>query len=127
MDTAAVVELTVPADPSYVSLIRTATAAVCAQADFTVDALDDLRLAVTEACALVLADALPESLMQVEWQVSGSDVSIDLQCPSATGAPAATNTFSWTVLSALVDTVGTTVTDGCLHIRLQAHGIETTV
>lgn len=122
-----VVELTVPARTSYVSLIRSATSAICAQADFTLDALDDLRLAVDEACALVMADAPPDADLTATWQVSGATVHIDISCPTSTGAPVATNTFSWTVLTALVAQVVTEVSQGALHIQLQAHGIESTV
>jgi serine/threonine-protein kinase RsbW len=122
-----VVELSVPARTSYVSLIRSATAAICAQADFTVDALDDLRLAVDEAAALVMSDAPPDSDISTRWQVTGPTVLIDISCPTTTGAPVAKNTFAWTVLTALVEDVACEVSDGQLHIRLQAHGIETTV
>jgi serine/threonine-protein kinase RsbW len=116
------VVLRIPADTSYVSLVRTATAAVSAQADFTVDALDDLRLAVDEACALAISDAVSD--ITVTFRVSGSRVAIDVCTASASGRPVATNTFAWTVLTALVDDVETDVTDGTLRIHLCAHGIE---
>lgn len=118
------VVLTVPADTSFVSLVRTAASAVCAQADFTVDALDDLRLAVDEACALSIAAAPTGTDLQVTFRVVGRTVEVDLSSPSATGTPVRTNTFAWTVLTALVDSVETQVTDGVLSIRLRAHGIE---
>lgn len=122
-----VIELSVPARTSYVSLVRSATSAVCAQADFPIDALDDLRLAVDEACALVIADAPVDAELTARWRVSGPAVEIDISCPTRTGAPVATNTFSWTVLTALVEQVASDVRDGALHIRMQAHGIESTV
>ncbi len=122
-----VVELSVPARTSYVSLIRSATSAICAQADFTLDALDDLRLAVDEACALVMVDAPDGALLNARWQVRGPAVHIDISCPTTSGAPVATNTFAWTVLTALVESVQTSVRDDGLHISLQAHGIESAV
>lgn len=122
-----VVELSVPAAASHVSLIRSATAAVCAQADFTLDGLDDVQLAVDEACALIVDDAPAGAQLVVTWRVSGHEVGIELTCPSASGRPVATNTFAWTVLTALVDRVDAQVLDGSLHIRLVAHGIESTV
>lgn len=121
------VELTVPAQTSYVSLIRSATTAICAQADFTLDALDDLKLAVDEACALAIAGADPQASLRATWHVDGPHVVIGISCPSPTRAPVATNTFAWTVLTALVEQVETEVTDGCLQITLHASGIETTV
>ena len=119
------VVLTVPAQTSFVSLVRTAASAVCAQADFTVDALDDLNLAVDEACALAIAAAPADTDLTVTLRVTGQTVEVELLSVSSTGTPIRTNTFAWTVLTALVDTVETRVSeDGLLSIRLRAHGIE---
>lgn len=117
------VVLTVPAAASFVSLVRTTTSAVCAQADFTVDTLDDVRLAVDEACALVIADAPAGSELTVGFTVAGNTVHIELSAPSTRRQPLQTTTFAWTVLTALVDRVETEVREGRLTIRLHAHGI----
>jgi serine/threonine-protein kinase RsbW len=122
-----VVELRVPALTSHVALVRTATAAICAGANFTVDALDDVQLAVDEACAVVIADAPPDANLDVTWRVRGEDVEIELRCATLTGRPLATNTFAWTVLTALVDRVETDVVEGVRRISLRGHGIGTTV
>lgn len=121
------VELSVPATSSHVSLIRSATTAICAQADFTLDGLDDVQLAVDEACALLIDQAPSDAVLKATWQVSGQQVRIDLTCPTRTGHPVATNTFAWTVLTALVDRVDSDVRDGSLHLALVAHGIESAV
>lgn len=119
------VVLSVPAQTSFVALVRTAASAVCAQADFTVDSLDDLKLAVDEACALAIAAAPAGADLRVTFRTRGTSVEVDLACPSATRSPVRTNTFAWTVLTALVDSVETDVTeDGLLSIRMVAHGIE---
>lgn len=118
------VALTVPAESSFVSLIRTATAAVSAQADFTLDALDDLQLAVDEACALVIADARVGADLTVRFRVADGRVQVDVAAASVSGQPVGTGTFAWTVLTALVDRVRTEVRDGVLHIELSAHGVE---
>jgi serine/threonine-protein kinase RsbW len=49
-----VVELDVPAHPAYVAVVRTAAAGLAARADLTLDRIEDLRIAVDEACALLL-------------------------------------------------------------------------
>lgn len=122
-----VVELNVPATTSHVSLIRSATAAICAQADFTIDRLEDVQLAVDEACALLIDEAPTDAHLTVKWQVNGQQVGIELICPSSKGRPVPKNTFAWTVLTALVDRVESDLRDDGLHISLLAHGIETTV
>jgi serine/threonine-protein kinase RsbW len=44
------VVLTVPADGAYLSVLRTATAGLAARLHFTLDEIEDLRIAVDEAC-----------------------------------------------------------------------------
>lgn len=116
--------LTVPAQSAYVTLARAATAAACAQADFPLDRLDDIRLAVDEACALVIADAPGDSDLQVVLTVEGNHITVVVSGPSRRKLPIATNTFAWTVLTALVDEVSTQVSDGSMSISLQASGVE---
>lgn len=118
------VVLTVPATSRYIALIRTATAAACAQAQFTVDRLDDLRLAIDEACALLVADAPPGAELRAEFRVSGNQLDVQLRAESTTGTTPSTNTFAWTVLAALVDDVTADCIDSQVRLRLRAHGIE---
>ena len=56
-DPPADVELRLPADSAYVSVLRTTSAGLAARLDFTLDDIEDLRMAVGEACALVLPSA----------------------------------------------------------------------
>ena len=56
-DVRADVELRLPADSAYVSVLRTTSAGLAARLDFTLDDIEDLRMAVGEASALVLPAA----------------------------------------------------------------------
>ena len=56
-DARADVELRLPADSAYVSVLRTTSAGLAARLDFTLDDIEDLRMAVGEASALVLPAA----------------------------------------------------------------------
>ena len=51
------VELRLPADSAYASVLRTTTAGLAARLDFTIDDIEDLRIAVGEANAMVLEHA----------------------------------------------------------------------
>ena len=53
------VELRLPAESAYVAVLRMTTAGLAARLDFTLDDIEDLRMAVGEACALVLEHADP--------------------------------------------------------------------
>ena len=68
--TRADVSLRVPADGAYVSVLRTMTAGLAARLDFTVDDIEDLRIAVGEACALVLPEADPSGDLEAEFRLA---------------------------------------------------------
>ena len=53
-----------PADGAYVSTLRLTAASLAARCDLTIDDIEDLRLAVDEACALLLPHAAPDSTLR---------------------------------------------------------------
>ena len=57
MDIDPAVTLRMPANSAFVVLIRAAVSAMCARLDFTIDRIEDVKLAVDEAAALLLGDA----------------------------------------------------------------------
>ena len=52
-----IVEVAAPADVAYVSTLRLTAASLAARCELTIDDIEDLRLAVDEACALLLSHA----------------------------------------------------------------------
>ena len=114
-----VVELTLPADGAYLSVLRTATAGLAARLDFTLDEIEDLRIAVDEACALLLPDALPDAHLSCVFSLTSESLSVTVTVPSRTGRVPRRNTFAWTVLSALAgDVDASTGRDGQVSVRL---------
>ena len=51
------IDVTIPAKAEYVSIARLAAAAMAARQAFTYDEIEDLKIAVSEACNLVIASA----------------------------------------------------------------------
>jgi serine/threonine-protein kinase RsbW len=64
------IELTIPAEPTSVRLARLVTSGVATSAGCDVEEIDDLRIAVDEVCAVVLASG-PTGPMRVRWTTSG--------------------------------------------------------
>lgn len=124
--TDASVNLRIPADPSYVALARAAVAAVCARLDFPLDRLDDLALAVDEACSLLIADAEPGAQVSIVLEpLQGNDLQIAVTAATARGRLPQPNSFSWMVLTALVDSVTADVGEGneiSFRMRAAAYG-----
>ena len=99
------VTVRMPADGAYLSVLRTATAGLAARLDFTLDDIEDLRIAVDEACAMLLSQAVPGSNLECSFALSPDDLTITVSVVSLSPRPPSADTFAWTVLSALAGSV----------------------
>jgi serine/threonine-protein kinase RsbW len=95
------VSLRVPADGAYVSVLRTMTAGLAARLDFTVDDIEDLRIAVGEACALVLPEATPGGDLEAEFRQTTGSLTVSIRVPTDSRAEPDYESFAWQVLSTL--------------------------
>ena len=99
------VTVRMPADGAYLSVLRTATAGLAARLDFTLDDIEDMRIAVDEACAMMLSQAVPGSSLECTFALSADDMTITVSVQSLSPRPPSADTFAWTVLSALAGSV----------------------
>ena len=100
------VDLDVPADPAYLAVVRTATAGLGARLDLTLDDIEDLRIAVDEACALLLAGSTyPDRILHAQFAMSEDELAVTIHGPARV-LPTETN-LAWSVLVALVGGVET--------------------
>jgi serine/threonine-protein kinase RsbW len=116
-----VVELRVPADPAYLAVVRTASAGLGARLNFTIDEIEDLRIAVDEACALLLANT-SHAGENLHAQFTIGARGLDVQVRGPAGALPDRTNFAWSVLEALVGRVETGATDAGCWIRLSLSG-----
>jgi serine/threonine-protein kinase RsbW len=99
--------LVVPAHPQYLATVRLTAAALAARCGLTVDEIEDLRLAVDEACNLLLARSdgkrLRDSSLSVQFELAAGLINVEVSVPGRRAidrrAP------SWLVLDALADSV----------------------
>jgi serine/threonine-protein kinase RsbW len=99
------VTVSVPADVSFVSTLRLTTASLAARCGLTVDDIEDLRLAVDEACSLLLPHASAGSTLDTRFVLSPGRLEVDAAVSSATAAELDRTGFAWTVLGALASSV----------------------
>jgi serine/threonine-protein kinase RsbW len=90
-----------------------------ARVDLPLDQLEDVRLAVDEAVSQLIADSPPEGEIRCSFRSRESGLDIRVSAPSTSGLVPPTGTFSWTVLTALVDSVTATIEDGVVTLGLQ--------
>ncbi len=99
------VELRVPADATFVAVLRSLTAGLAARCDLTLDEIEDLRLAVDEACALLLPLAGPDTSMTTRFALHPDHLDLSISVPAEPDAAPDRGGFGWTVLCALADEV----------------------
>jgi serine/threonine-protein kinase RsbW len=100
-----VVTIRLPAAGAYLSVLRTATAGLAARLDFTLDEIEDLRIAVDEACAMLLAQAVPGADLDCTFSLNGDSIRVGVSVLTLDGQQPSRDTFAWTVLSALAGEV----------------------
>lgn len=115
------VELRLPADSAYASVLRTTTAGLAARLDFTIDDIEDLRIAIGEANAMVLEHAEAGTDLVCSYSLTPGQMRVSVQV--ATAAPAAPDldSFAWQVLSTLASSADFAVTEGFFTVSMTMH------
>ena len=115
------VRLEIPAASGYLVLARTAVAALCARLDYPLDRLEDVKLAVDEACSLLLSDTDADGSLTVTLAPTDSgELIVTISSITRHGKTPKQSSFAWTVLTALVAGVSATVDDGRVSIELRS-------
>jgi serine/threonine-protein kinase RsbW len=112
------VELRVPADSAYLSVLRTTAAGLAARLDFTLDDIEDLRMAVGEASALVFPEADPGADATCEFFMRPGELTVAVGVPSARPPALDEDSFAWQVLTTLADKAEVTNTANRFVISL---------
>jgi serine/threonine-protein kinase RsbW len=112
------VEVRIPADVVYVSTLRLTAASLAARCNLTIDDIEDLRLAVDEACALLLPHASPGSTLDVRFELAEGRLAVETSVHTIEAAEPDRSGFAWTVLGALASSVNVRQETGRLTIAV---------
>ncbi|UDY24688.1 anti-sigma factor [Nocardioides sp. Kera G14] len=113
------VELRLPADGAYVAVLRTATAGLAARLDFTLEEIEDARMAVGEAAALALEAAAPGADLHTYFWLAPGQLTVEVCVGAEHPATPDEDSFAWTVLRTLAE-VSARTDDDRLAITLVA-------
>lgn len=101
----AAVELRLTAGSEYLSTVRAVAADLALQQDMTLDEVDDLRLAVDEACSMLVPLAVPGAELRCRFSLAEREIRVRCSVPSSAGELPPTDGFPWQVLVTLTDAV----------------------
>jgi serine/threonine-protein kinase RsbW len=106
-----------PAMPRYVAVIRLTAAAMTSRLGFTLDSVEDLKLAVDEAVSLAIESASPGSKVTVSFVVTDGALYVSARAPAAS-APNE-DSYAWGVLVALSDNARCRFEDGVAEVSFE--------
>jgi serine/threonine-protein kinase RsbW len=98
-------ELRVPTTPTQLPAVRAMAGDLAIRMDYDLDSVEDLRLAVDEACATLAAIALGDAPLTVVFETTRTGLHIDAWVPTADGTEVPRDGFGWAVLATLADNV----------------------
>jgi serine/threonine-protein kinase RsbW len=112
------VELRVPADRAYASVLRTTTAGLAARLDFPIDDIEDLRIAVGEACAMVLNEAEQGSDLLCSFFQQPGELTVRVSGTVDGAVEPDYDSFAWQVLTTLATSASAETTDTAFAVTL---------
>lgn len=99
------VYIEVGAWPAQVAPVRVVAADLAARADFDLDAVSDLRMAVDEACSTLATLAPPGARLRCRFEVDLDRITVTARITGPGAAMISRDTFGWRVLNTLTDKV----------------------
>jgi serine/threonine-protein kinase RsbW len=100
-------------------IIRSLAASIAMRADFDLDSIADLRLAVDEACSTLITQGAPGATLTCAFTVSAEEIRFVVTVPSTSDTKPSSDSFGWRVLTTLTDRTATWVDgpdDGDTHL-----------
>lgn len=123
----AVLAVSVPARGEFVHVLRAVTASVAARLRIPYDGIEDLRLAVDEACAWLLSRDVALSTMSLGLRPMEDrlEAVVSVDATARAWPPSEPErAFSWQILSALVDAIELDAVAGAPTIRMTKRTLE---
>jgi serine/threonine-protein kinase RsbW len=111
-------ELRVPTTATQLPAVRAMAGDLAIRMDYDLDSVEDLRLAVDEACALLLPHAADKSTLDARFELHSGRLVVETTVATDESAEPDRSGFAWTVLGALASSVDVRNADGRLAITV---------
>lgn len=96
----------------HLPIVRSVAVNIAMRADFDIDAISDLELAVDESCSSLITHAAPGSVLTCRFTIGADEIVFTATVNSLEPTTPSTTTFGWRVLSTLTDNVEAWVESG---------------
>lgn len=97
------VELRIGATLTNLPIIRSLAASIAMRADFDLDSIADLKLAVDEACSTMITRAAQAATLRCRFTIDADEIRFTVTVPAANSDAPDTASFGWQVLTTLTD------------------------
>jgi serine/threonine-protein kinase RsbW len=101
------IELRLAARLEHLPIIRSVAANLAIRADFDLDSIADLKLAVDEACSTLITRAVKGATLSCHFVARGNEIRFAATVASSLDTEPSRDSFGWRVLSTLTDQVDT--------------------
>ena len=108
------VSITIPASPQYVQVVRLVASGLASRLGFTIDDIEDLKIAVDEMAAYMTGTHGRDGTLQIRFSISGRQLEIDGTGAFQPGDKIRTDLtdFSKRILHTVVDSATLQAVDG---------------
>jgi serine/threonine-protein kinase RsbW len=103
------IQVRVGADPAQLPVLRAVASVVAMRQDFDLDAIADLKMAVDEACSMLVLNAVKGSVLTCQFTPADTEIRVLATALSESDNWPDTSSFGWHVLSTLTDEVDASV------------------
>jgi serine/threonine-protein kinase RsbW len=97
------IELRIGAVLTNLPIIRSLASSIAMRADFDLDSIADLKLAVDEACSTLITQGAPDATLRCGFTVTRDEIRFVVTVASTSDKQPSTDSFGWRVLTTLTD------------------------
>ncbi|MBL1076398.1 anti-sigma factor [Nocardia sp. 2] len=97
--------LRVPALPEQLGMLRALAETVALVADFAVDEVNDIRLALDEVAMISISGAVPGSVLECELSYDSAGMTVRVETMASSSAVLEDGALSWHIVRTLTDSV----------------------
>ena len=102
------IKMSIPNKPEYVSVVRLTTSALANKIGFNIEEIDDIKVAIAEACTFLLKSKLNNENFNIEYNLFDTKLSIKVRGsrPNTESKECKENILGLFIIESLMDEVG---------------------